>query len=194
MMFDLCRFFKPLNGALAALLLACAMPAWADNKVQLQQGVTAYKAGNYNKALRLLQPLAQQGDAYAQHNLGIMHYQGKGIAQDYQQARAWWQKAANQGYAAAQYNLGMMYIKGRGVAQNYQQAFAWCQKAANQGYALAQNNLGTMYYYGQGVAQRILRPSPQRQTVLAQPDTADNAEAKVAARAGLQQLRNMGIR
>ena len=36
MMIDLCRFFKPLNGVLAVLLLACAMPAWADNKVQLQ--------------------------------------------------------------------------------------------------------------------------------------------------------------
>ncbi|WP_369589052.1 tetratricopeptide repeat protein [Kingella oralis] len=194
MMVDLCRFFKPLNGALAALLLACAMPAWADNKVQLQQGVTAYKAGNYNKALRLLQPLAQQGDAYAQHNLGIMHYQGKGIAQDYQQARAWWQKAANQGYAAAQYNLGMMYIKGRGVAQNYQQAFAWCQKAANQGFADAQNNLGVMYANGKGVAKDYQQAKAWWQKVLAQPDTADNAEAKVAARAGLQQLRNMGIR
>ena len=157
-MIDLRRFFKPLNGVLAVLLLACAMPAWADNKVQLQQGVTAYKAGNYNKALRLLQPLAQQGDAYAQHNLGIMHYQGKGIAQDYQQARAWWQKAANQGFADAQNNLGVMYANGKGVAKDYQQAKAWWQK------------------------------------VLAQPDTADNAEAKVAARAGLQQLRNMGIR
>ena len=194
-MIDLRRFFKPLNGVLAVLLLACAMPAWADNnKVKLQQGVTAYKAGNYNKALRLLQPLAQQGDAYAQHNLGIMHYQGKGIAQDYQQARAWWQKAANQGLANAQYNLGMMYENSQGVAQNYQQAFAWYQKAANQGFADAQNNLGVMYDNGKGVAKDYQQAKAWWQKVLAQPDTADNAQAKAAARAGLQQLNARGVR
>ena len=96
MMVDLHRFFKPLNGALAALLLVCAMPAWADNKAQLQQGVTAYEAGNYAQAFRLWQPFAQQGNAEAQYNLGLMYAQGQGVAQDYQQAKIWWQKVLAQ--------------------------------------------------------------------------------------------------
>lgn len=87
-----------------------------------------------------------------------------------------------------------MYENSQGVAQNYQQAFAWYQKAANQGFADAQNNLGVMYANGKGVAKDYQQAKAWWQKVLAQPDTADNAEAKVAARAGLQQLRNMGIR
>ena len=87
-----------------------------------------------------------------------------------------------------------MYYYGQGVAQNYQQALAWYQKAANQGFADAQNNLGVMYANGKGVAKDYQQAKAWWQKVLAQPDTADNAEAKVAALAGLQQLRNMGIR
>ena len=66
-------FAKPLTAALAALLLACAAPAWADDHAQFQQGYTAYQAGNYAQALRLWQPLAQKGNAEAQYNLGLMY-------------------------------------------------------------------------------------------------------------------------
>ena len=145
MMFTLRRFSKPLNVTLAALLLACTMPAWADNEAQFKQAMTAYEAGHYSQALRLLQPLAQQGDAKAQYNLGLLYENGWGVTQNYKKAVAWYQKAANQGIAEAQYNLGVMYEKGRGVQQAYKQAAAWYEKAANQGYVQAQNNLGAWY-------------------------------------------------
>ena len=139
-------FFKPQMSAIwAALLLATAAPAWADNTAQFEQAMAAYNAGNYKQAFHLLQPLAQQGDAEAQFNLGVMYEKGQGVAQDYQQALVWYQKAANQEYAAAQFNLGVMYSKGQGVAQSYQRALAWYQKAAHQGLAAAQYNLGGMY-------------------------------------------------
>ena len=143
MLFDLRKIFKLLNGVLAALVLAA--PAEADNAAQLQQAITAYQSGDYAQAFKLLQPLAQQGDALAQNNLGAMYENGQGVAQNHQQAFTWLQKAANQGDADAQYNLGVMYYQRQGVTQNYQHAFAWFQKAANQGYALAQYNLGVMY-------------------------------------------------
>jgi len=147
-------FFKPQVSAIwAALLLATAAPAWADNTAQFEQAMAAYNAGNYKQAFHLLQPLAQQGDAEAQFNLGVMYSKGQGVAQSYQRALAWYQKAAHQGLAAAQYNLSKMYEDGRGVAQDYQQALAWYQKAANQGYSDAQFNLGVMYDEGRGVAQ-----------------------------------------
>ena len=63
------KLFKPFNATLAALLLACAAPAWADIDAQFQQANAAYDAGNYKQAFRLLQPLAQQGDASSQNNL-----------------------------------------------------------------------------------------------------------------------------
>ena len=96
---------------------------------------------------------AQQGDADAQCNLGLMYEKGNGVTQDYAQAVAWFRKAAEQGYARAQSNLGVMYGNGQGVTQDYAQAVAWFRKAAEQGYARAQSNLGYMYEQGNGVKQ-----------------------------------------
>ena len=113
MMIDLRKIFKPLNVALAALFLATAAPAGADDKAQLQQAITAYQSGDYNQAFKLFQPLAQQGDALAQNNLGVMYENGQGVAQNHQQAFTWFQRAANQWDDDAQYNLGVMYYQGR---------------------------------------------------------------------------------
>ena len=97
--------------------------------------------------------LANQGNAQAQSNLGVMYYEGKGVRQDYQKAVEWYTKAANQGNAHAQYNLGVMYDEGKGVRQDYQKAVEWFTKAANQGFATAQYASGLMYYNGEGVRQ-----------------------------------------
>jgi TPR repeat protein len=58
----------------------------------------ANAAVSYRKA-------AEQGDASAQYNLGIMHDNGQGVSQDRGQAAPWYRKAAEQGHAAAQFNL-----------------------------------------------------------------------------------------
>lgn len=97
--------------------------------------------------------LAQQGDAPAQFNLGLIYYQGQGVPQDYSKAVEWYTKAAGQKYALAQYNLGVSYRDGHGVLQDYSSAAKWFTKAANQGDAQAQYNLGVMYKKGQGVPQ-----------------------------------------
>ncbi|HDR2334007.1 TPA: SAM-dependent methyltransferase, partial [Enterobacter kobei] len=73
---------------------------------------------------------AEQGDAGAQCNLGLMYANGQGVVQDDQQAAAWFRKAAEQGYADAQCNLGVMYAEGRGVPQDALQATlsAWGER------------------------------------------------------------------
>ena len=116
----------------ALLLLGAAEASGADPS--LQYGYEAIKAGNYAAALRELRPLAEQGVGGAQHNLGYMYHQGKGVLQDYAQARKWWLKAADQGIVESQYSLGLMYHKGDGVAQDYVQAHMWYNLAAAQGY------------------------------------------------------------
>ncbi len=40
---------------------------------------------------------AEQGDAYAQSNLGNAYRKGQGVLQDYKQAAKWYSKAAHQG-------------------------------------------------------------------------------------------------
>ena len=60
---------------------------------------------------------ADQGHARAKYNLGVMYYNGQGVAQDYSAAMKWFRMAADQGHAQAQYNIGNMYCKGQGVPQ-----------------------------------------------------------------------------
>ncbi len=98
----------------------------------INAGVAAYKLGAYATALREWHPLAKQGNAKAQYNLGLMYRKGQGVPQDDAEALQWWRKAAEQGITEAQYNLGLMYSNGRGVRQDYVQAYAWYDLAASR--------------------------------------------------------------
>ncbi len=62
-----------------------------------QKGLDAYQRGDYETALRELEPLAEQGNPDAQYNLGWMYYQGEGTAQDYVYAHMWLNICASEG-------------------------------------------------------------------------------------------------
>ena len=110
-----------LKRAIAAIVLvsAIAAPAAAD---MFEDAVDAHARGDYAKALRLIRPLANDGSATAQFNLGVMYLTGRGVQQDYSAAALWFRKAAEQNYARAQSNLGTLYRDGRGVAQDHPEA------------------------------------------------------------------------
>lgn len=155
---DLYQIIKPLQPVNSARA-APASQAVAETKPkkttakQLQEAYQAYINKNYHKALALYLPLAEQGLATAQCNLGVMYENGEGVSHDKGQAVLWYRKAANQGDATAQFNLALMYQKGDGVSQDKGQAVHWYRKAAEQGNATARNNLGYMYEKGEGVNQ-----------------------------------------
>jgi uncharacterized protein len=54
---------------------------------------------------------ADQGQANAQFNLGVIYQRNDGVAQDFSEAMKWFRLAAGQGYAPAQYNLGVMHAE-----------------------------------------------------------------------------------
>ena len=58
---------------------------------------------------------AEQGDAEAQFNLGLLHYEGQVIEQNYGEAARLYGLAAAQGHKTAQFNLGVLYDEGHGV-------------------------------------------------------------------------------
>jgi uncharacterized protein len=131
-------------------LCLCVSTAQAD---LVDDADAAYQKGDYATAFRLLTQLAEQGDAFAQHNLGIMYDNGQGTPQDYAEALKWTRLAAEQGNASAQYNLGFMHRNGHGTPQNYAEAMKWYRLAAEQGNVSALLNLGFMYNGGLGVLQ-----------------------------------------
>ena len=98
-----------------------------------QKGLTAFDNGDYATALREWTPLAEQGDAIAQYNLGLMYYNGEGVPQDYKEALKWHTRAAKQGHPNAQNNLGVMYYAGYGVLQDDVYAHMWWNIAASNG-------------------------------------------------------------
>lgn len=141
-----------LRLALAIIFLAGGAGAQAG----LQEGIAAYRNGNYSAALKELVPLAENGDAKAQVLLGDMHNGGSGVPQDHAKAALWYRKAAEQGNALAQTSLGVMYERGIGVPQNDKEAVSWLHKAAEQGHAEAQYILGGIYERGQGAIRADL--------------------------------------
>ncbi len=61
-----------------------------------------YEKGNgvpqdYKEAVRWYRLAAEQGDADAQYNLGLMHAKGRGVPQDNVQAHMWMSLVAAQG-------------------------------------------------------------------------------------------------
>ncbi len=99
----------------------------------MNEGVAAYKRGDYKTAFKELKPVAEQGDSLAQFNLGLMYYNGRGVTKDHTEAIKWYKKAAKQGRAEAQFNLGLRYIEGQGVPRDYVKAYMWQDIAAAQG-------------------------------------------------------------
>ena len=95
---------------------------WSDD---FQKGLDAAQRGDYTTALKEWTSLAEQGDAKAQFNLGIMYERGQGVLQDYKTAVKWYILSAEQGYAKAQYNLGVMYALGQGVIADKVYAHMW---------------------------------------------------------------------
>jgi TPR repeat protein len=119
----------------------------------VEDATAAYRRGDYATAMRLFRQFAEQGNAVAQYNLGIIYAYGRGIPQDFREAAKWYRLGAEQGIARAQYNLAVMYDRGLGLVQDYREALKWYRLAAEQNNSMAQSNLGLMYFQGHGVTQ-----------------------------------------
>ncbi len=69
----------------AGVTLGLTARAWAG----LDEAAAAYQRGDYATAIRELRPLADQGNAGAQYNLGNMYENGRGVPQDDAEAVKW---------------------------------------------------------------------------------------------------------
>jgi TPR repeat protein len=135
----------------------------------LDDGLAAIQSGDYQAALQAFRPLAEQGDARAQYQIGQMHGRGHGTPKNYDLAAQWYRKAAEQGHAEAQFDLGSLYLRGVGVPRNNELAAKWWRRAADSGDAAAQSALGDMYLEGVGVEPDLVQA--YKWLMLAEPRT-----------------------
>jgi TPR repeat protein len=63
----------------------------------LEDADAALKRRDYQTAVRLIRPLAEQGNANAQYNLGVLYDNGLGVPQDKVRAYMWFTLSASQG-------------------------------------------------------------------------------------------------
>ena len=68
---------------------------------------------------------AQNGDASAQFDLGMMYFNGQGVERDFKKAMQWFRKPAERGITNAQLKLGIMFDNGDGMPENNREAMAF---------------------------------------------------------------------
>jgi TPR repeat protein len=122
------RAVPMLAGMAAGLVMATT--AYAG---PLDDADAAFKGADYATALKLIRPLAEQGNDEAQNDLGFMYRNGLGLEADPDAAFHWFQLSAEQGNVFAQGNLGAMYLYGLGVPADHVMAYLWFALAADQG-------------------------------------------------------------
>ena len=125
-----------ITGLALSILLSSGMAVAAD----YDKGTIALDSGDYKAALVEFIPLAEQGAAYAQADLGYMYEFGYGVLKNYKTAVKWYTLAAEQGHASGQNNLGLMYQYGKGVLTDTKRAYMWYSLASYNGNEKASKN------------------------------------------------------
>src|SRR5690349_13714114 len=88
--------------ALAAASFAAAAPAFsAPASSGLEEGLAAYQRNDFEKSLKLLQPLAEKGDPRAQYLVGRQYQFGQAVKADRAEAYYWYRRAEAKGHQEA---------------------------------------------------------------------------------------------
>ncbi|WP_371186880.1 tetratricopeptide repeat protein [Thalassotalea maritima] len=86
-----------------------------------KEGAMLYANNNFEAAIKIFKPLAEQGHVKAQYALGSMYQLGLGVPEDFDQAEFWSRKAAIRGFALAQYDLASLYLS----TKQFKLAYMW---------------------------------------------------------------------
>jgi TPR repeat protein len=77
--------------------LPSAAYALGNAQAELRAGDQAYEQGDFARAVRELEPAAEQGEMKAEIILGTIYWTGgKGVTRDDRKALAWFRRAADQ--------------------------------------------------------------------------------------------------
>jgi len=108
------------------------------------------------EAARLLQHAADSEIPQAQHALGLLYREGRGVAENPARATALFHRAARNGDLEGMVEYATAVFNGIGVAPDEERAAAWFRIAAWRGDAIAQNRLALIHAFGRGVEQDLV--------------------------------------
>lgn len=137
----------------------------------------------------------------AQHALGVLYLQGRGVAKDTTQAANWFRRAADNGDLPGEVEFAIRLFNGDGVAKDEARAARYFLHAARRGNAIAQNRVAKLYLLGRGLPKNLVEAAAWNLAAAAQgrsdggldqgtadlkPEERKRAEALAAERANLQ--------
>ena len=108
---------------------------------------------NHKEAIKYFKEAANNGNKYAQYNMGTLLYLGEQIKTDYQEAFKYFKDAAEQGLLEAMYNTAVCYADGTGVERNPDEAFKWYLETCKQKYPMGQFSVGRCFEFGLGTPE-----------------------------------------
>jgi len=114
-----------------SLIIVFVISSWgtaalADN---YSDGFLAAHSGDYKLAYAKWHELAEQGDANAQFNLGLMYHSGLQVPFNEKKAVYWYKRAAEGGNELAQEYLAIGYQEGWfGLQRNTEKSRFWYQR------------------------------------------------------------------
>ena len=133
------------------LICACVGAAETTARADFDTGWQAYQRGDFALAVAEWWPLAKQGHALSQYNMGVIYDEGRGVEQSRAQAMEWWTMAADQGLPIAQHNLALMYIDTLDERPDIERAIQLLEKASAKGFIQSSYSLAKIYVDGVGV-------------------------------------------
>ncbi len=135
--------------AIFAILVMAFAPVFApDARANWAEVRQALDDGDATRLVNLLIPMAEDGDAHAQHTLGILYDTGQGVMQDHATAARWYRTAGEQDHRDALYNLALLYFEGKGVDMNRSETFLLYRQAAQLGEIDSLSGIGYLHQYG----------------------------------------------
>lgn len=144
------KLFPLLTLALCACLAGAPMAQARTSQeiaADFATGVTAYDAGEYEKAFKIWWELRFE-DLAAMRNLGMMLRKGIGTQKDPKEAEEIYLRAAEVGMPTAQADLADMYLKGDLGTPSLASALPLLARAAAANHPGAQFQLGEFYETG----------------------------------------------
>ncbi len=118
----------------------------------LEDGKTAFDAGQYETAMQSFSEGFRSGDAASGYYLARMLELGLGVEADPTSAMRLYRQSAEGGNVEALNRVALMHYRGEaGAAQDYAEAVRLFGLAAEQGDRNALFNLGKLYFEGKGV-------------------------------------------
>ncbi|WP_314393351.1 SEL1-like repeat protein [Leptotrichia shahii] len=133
---------KEAGDVLAALNVAYSLPKNSDERNRICFEL-------FENILKL----SEDGDIFAQNELGDMYLYGYGIKEDEEEGMKWLKKSAKAGNWGTMHKLGNKYYN----QGNYGEAVEWYRKSFDKGFDWDGYNLANCYYNGYGVPKNYLK-------------------------------------